>query len=218
MNEQDRGMNGQSYQSPPGPDAHEQQQHGYPGYSMPQGHPYDPGRYSRKKSKWLAGLLAFLIPGIGHFYLGQMIKGLVFMLLIALNITAIVYVSIEGENVLSIVLLSLLLPIIYFYNLFDALQSTDNVNDRFTATGGWTPQSGWTAAPPEAVRSGTKGITAGSILFLGAAAIIVLMMTDISWNRWLFNSSGSIIGAVLLIAAGAGLWLWEMRGHHGPKQ
>jgi hypothetical protein len=215
MNESEQRNDEQSYDRPPSPDARDQQ-YGYPGYSVPQGNPYDGRRPIRKKSKWLAGLLAFLIPGIGHFYLGLMIKGIVFMLLIALDITAIVYVSIEGENVLSIVLLSLLLPIVYFYNLFDALQSTDTVNER-SAAGSWNPQFGWTPAPP-AARNGPRGITAGSMLFLGAAAIIVLIMTDISWSRWLFNSSGSIIGAILLIAAGAGLWLWEMRGHHGPKQ
>lgn len=215
MNERDVRKDEQNYQMPPSPDAREQQ-YGYPEYGVPQSYPYNTRPPIRKKSKWLAGLLAFLIPGIGHFYLGLMIKGLVFMLLIALDITAIVYVSIEGENVLSIVLLSLLLPIIYFYNLFDALQSTDTVNERSAAVS-WHTQSGWTEAAP-AARSGPKGINAGAVLLLGAAAIVVLIMTDISWNRWLFNSSGSIIGAILLITAGAGLWLWEMRGHHGPKQ
>lgn len=229
MNESDQWNEQRNYQMPPGPDSRDGMQQPWPGYGMPPGYPHQSQYPVRRKRKWIAGLLAFFIPGIGHFYLGLMVKGIVIMLLIALDITAIVSVATGGADALPIVLLSLLLPIIYFYNLFDAIQSTDTVNERFAAAG-WNPQSGWTAAPPPAQNgpaagpndsraawNGVRGLPPSSLLFLGAAAIVVLIMADISWTHWLFNSSGSLVGAVLLIVAGAGLWLWEMRGHSGSK-
>ncbi|WP_276357781.1 TM2 domain-containing protein [Cohnella caldifontis] len=107
---------------------------GYAAQTYPPGYAEVP--LSRpKKKKWIAGLLAFFIPGTGHFYLGQMTKGVSVMLLIAFDICAITFASQQMDNVLIIVLLSLLLPIIYFYSLFDAIQSTETVNDRLTAPG-----------------------------------------------------------------------------------
>jgi len=89
-----------------------------------------------RKKKWVAALLSFFIPGTGHFYLGQMTKAVTIMMLIAFDICAIIFAVDKLDNVLIIVLLSLLLPIIYFYSLFDAIQCTDAVNDRF-AMRGW---------------------------------------------------------------------------------
>jgi hypothetical protein len=170
---------------------------------------------ARKRSKWLAGILAFLVPGIGHMYLGLMVKGIVLMLLVALDITAIVYVATEGDNVLSIVLLSLLLPIIYFYNLFDALQSTDTVNERKAAPT-FNAQMGWAARParPAAEEGFTRGIPPVGILFLAASGIVIVVISGISWSHWLFDSFGSMLGAIVLIGAGIGLWFWETREQH----
>jgi TM2 domain-containing membrane protein YozV len=170
---------------------------------------------ARKRSKWLAGILAFLIPGIGHMYLGLMVKGIVLMLLVALDITAIVFVATEGNNVLSIVMLSLLLPIIYFYNLFDALQSTDTVNESKAAPN-FNAQMGWAASPAKpAIEEGfTRGVPPIGFLFLAAAGIVIVVMAGISWTHWLFDSLSSMLGALVLIGIGIGLWFWEMRGQH----
>jgi hypothetical protein len=171
---------------------------------------------SRKKSKWLAGILAFLFPGVGHMYLGLMLKGIVLMLLIALDISAIVYVSIEASNVLSIVLLSLLMPIIYFFNLFDALQSTDQVNER--RTDAKSKQSNDPFVPPsysfgsaQADEPFRRNSPVLGIILLAAAGVIILAMSDFSWTHWLFNAMGSMIGAVILIGIGVSMWLWEKR-------
>jgi hypothetical protein len=172
--------------------------------------------YARRRSKWIAGILAFLIPGTGHMYLGLMIKGIVLMLLIALNITAIVFVSMEEVNVLSVVLLSLLIPIIYFYNLFDALQSTDNVNDRADARI-MNAQLGLTEKPV-INDSYNRGVTPIGVLILAAATIAVIIFMEMNWSHWLFNSVGSIMGAIVLIGAGVGLWFWEMRGGYHRKE
>lgn len=216
MKESGDWNNPKQYPLPPNPDEPARVQEPWPSYGAPPtGYVPDVQSQARKRSKWLAGLLAFLIPGTGHMYLGLMIKGIVLMLLIALNITAIVFVSIEGNNVLSIVLLSLLIPIIYFYNLFDALQSTDSVNER-KAAHAINPQLGSVVKPP--IDEGlSRGIPPGSILFLAAAGVVILVMADINWTHWLFDSAGSMIGAVVLIGAGVGLWFWEMRGSQPKK-
>jgi TM2 domain-containing membrane protein YozV len=125
----------------------------------PAGYPLQEVPAKRRKSKFLAGLFAFLIPGTGHMYLGLMVKGVVIMLLLTLNICGIVFAATGGANVLTIVLVSLLVPILYFYNLFDAVQSADLVNNRLQAGGpgiqpayGWTPSpgTGWPQAEDEA--------------------------------------------------------------------
>lgn len=91
------------------------------------------GRAPAQKSKFAAGILAFFIPGTGHFYLGLMLKGLYIMLAIVLDVAAIAFIF-NQYNITSstkfplLALLACLIPIIYFYNLFDALQSTDQVN------------------------------------------------------------------------------------------
>jgi hypothetical protein len=151
------------------------------------------------------------------------------MFLIAIDICAISYVSMERINVLSIVLLSLLLPIIYFYTLFDSLHSTDTVNDRSDFRPGWPTPEGWDgmapspapgpfqSQPDRPMAHFSRNIPAASLLFLGAAAVIIFVMADVSWTHWLTRSSGSMIGAVVLIGVGVVLWFWEMRSQRGGK-
>lgn len=221
MKEADNWENPNEYPAPPNPDADNRlQQEQLAGFEASPSPGYPQGRMPevRRKRKWIAGLLAFLIPGIGHMYLGLMVKGIVLMLLVALDITAIVYVSIEVKNVLSIVLLSLLLPIIYFYNLFDAIQSTDAVNDRQTAAAagngrGWGEQN----SKPSLEESFARNVPPVGILVVAGAGIVILVMAGTNWTDWLFNSFGSMLGAVVLIGAGIGLWFWETKGHQGKR-
>ncbi|MDB4867243.1 MAG: hypothetical protein JWR03_1576 [Cohnella sp.] len=186
-----------------------------PGF--PPGYPQDPRAAVRKKSKWLTGLLAFLIPGTGHLYLGLMAKGIGIMLLVALDICAIVFAATQHFGPLVIVLLSLLMPIIYFYNLFDALQSTDAVNHR-PVHPGWN-HTGYGMHREQAVGpDGThRTLSLFGLVLLAAAAIVVLFLTKVGGTHWLFKSSGSMIGAIVLIGAGVVLWFWEMRGPQGRK-
>jgi hypothetical protein len=66
----------------------------------------------KPKSKAATVILSF-IPGVGHLYLGWQERGLQFLLGFFLTIFLIPYVS--G-------MLAVLLPVIWFYSLFDALQ------------------------------------------------------------------------------------------------
>lgn len=186
--------------------------------------PYPPGYEQstassahKKKSKFLAGLFAFIFPGTGYMYLGLMGKGVMMMLLLALNICGVVFVVQEMEgNVLTVVLVSLLLPIIYLYNLFDTLQSAEAVNERIAAGGYFyrQPPFGWDGRPASRAEGESRAFPALSLVLLAAGAAILLGSSNI---RWLFHSAGAMIGAIVLIGAGAALWLWENRGQQSRK-
>lgn len=218
MKENDDWSRAQEYPLPPKPDSGEPVQAQWPGNGAPPAYVGEQRPRSGRRRKWVAGLLAFLFPGTGHMYLGLMVKGIVLMLLIALDITAIVYASDGNDNKLSVVLLSLLLPIIYFYNLFDALQSTDAVNERNASAFHNAPVglADRTASPT--VENSIRGMPPAGILFLAAAGIVILIATGKNWTNWIFNSSGSILGAIVLVGADVGLWFWEMRGQQRGKR
>jgi len=157
-----------------------------------------------RKSKFLAGLLAFFIPGLGHFYLGLMQRGLTVMLSLALNIVAIVYsVNLpQGGSLPIIVLLSLLIPCIYFYNLFDALQCTDRVNAERIY--GFVPEG----MSPLLRNGGVafKGSSLGIVLVVCGVFVLMLSVNP-AWLQFLFSSGGPYFGAVILIVAGLFLLL-----------
>ncbi|WP_027085650.1 DUF6677 family protein [Cohnella panacarvi] len=205
------------------------------GYRTPQGYPPYYGRPPHRKSKWLAGLLSFLIPGVGHMYVGKMIKAIFIMLMIAGVITGIVQVAMAGSNALSIVLLSLLLPIIYFYSLFDAIQSADSVNARLAAAE-WHGNAGYPNGysqpmppqqpvqhhvpmqpPQQSPFPELKGVPLKKMALLAIVFLLVIIIAEETWSGWKIESTLSIIGAVLLIGAGIVMWAWELRGPHGPN-
>ncbi|MBO9598348.1 MAG: TM2 domain-containing protein [Cohnella sp.] len=223
------------------------QWHQHNGNRMPPGYPPYYGRPPQRKSKWLAGLLSFLIPGVGHMYVGRMIKAIFIMLMIAGVITGIVQVAIFGDSVLSIVLLSLLLPIIYFYSLFDAIQSADGVNEKL-AVAEWQRNAGYpygherpgqSHRPVQPMQSHQsyrqheqhqprqtqqppfpelRGFPLKKLALLAIVILLVVFLAQETWSEWKIESTLSIIGAVLLIGAGIVMWAWELRGPHSPQE
>ncbi|GAC41812.1 hypothetical protein [Paenibacillus popilliae] len=186
---------------------HQQRQHqhqhpgNYPPYEgMP---PVSPvyGTPPQRKSKFLSLLLSFIFPGSGHFYLGLMQRGLLIMMLFALDIVAIVYFSATDAriNVPLVVLLALMLPVIYFFNLFDALQSTERVNQRAVYGLGAdnVKQDPWLG-----------------LLLLFGGVVLLLFTVDPAWLRWFFSNAGSYAGAAVLIGGGIFLLIKESRKRH----
>lgn len=177
---------------------------------------YDPFATRPRKSKFAAGLLAFLIPGTGHFYLGLMQRGLFVMLALIADIYAIVHttMSARGEvNVPLVTLFGLLIPVIYFYNIFDALQSTDAVNAKWRASGDGVPDSGSALGAQGALSSGEgrwKRANLGWLLVAGGC-LVLLLSNKPAWMAQLYESAGSYMGAVVLIAAGVYLFLKDSR-------
>ncbi|MBB6731843.1 DUF6677 family protein [Cohnella zeiphila] len=179
----------------------------------PPGYPPEGGR--AKKLKWLAVLLAFCFPGTGHMYLGMMSRGVVFMLLLAMDICGIVFFAQNGPqgSVLIIVMLSLLIPILYAYNVFDVLQKTDAVNERHAA--GYPPAAGWNGQQPAS--GGQQQVPIVGIILLAAGGLALFSTANTEWTRWLLHSSGSMTGAIVLLVIGAVVWLWERRGRSGKQ-
>ncbi|THF72977.1 hypothetical protein [Cohnella fermenti] len=187
---------------------------------------YYPVSYPPKK-KWLAAMLAAFFPGTGHMYLGLMSRGILIMLMLALNIVGIVYFGIENEydnKVLLIVLLSLMVPIQYFYNLFSVLQCAELVNDRRAA--GLRPPAdplGASGTGPSQDGAGRwdgeiRQVPVGGIIVLLFAALFLFVLSRSDWGHRVPHLFGSLPGAVLLIGIGVLVWLWDRRGQSQKKE
>jgi len=75
------------------------------------------------KSSFLAGLLAFFIPGTGAFYNGQMMKGFVYVIITAGLIT--LQTTGEGQPFLAIILGGF-----YIYQIIESVQIANAINRR----------------------------------------------------------------------------------------
>ncbi|WP_199624742.1 hypothetical protein [Paenibacillus alkalitolerans] len=173
--------------------------------------PYPPYPPAKRKKKWAAGLLSFLFPGLGHLYAGDMQRGLFFMLLFVGNIVGIVFFS-EGGIVPLIVLLAVMIPVVFFYSLFDALQATDRVNQQVQYPY-QVPDPGADSFSPPAGSTYRRSIGGSQIgiALIGVGALIFLTVNKPAWLESLIESSGSIVGAVILIGAGVLLFVNESR-------
>jgi hypothetical protein len=170
--------------------------------------PYDPFGTRPRKSKIIAGLLAFLIPGTGHLYLGLMQRGMMVMLLLILDIFAIVHFSTaSGSSIPLIVLFSLFVPVIYFYNIFDALQQTDRVNGQWGGLpGGQLDNAELFIEKP--LKKLSKGSGLGYLLVI-AGIFLFLVSNKPAWLNKVFDLLGSSIGAIVLIVIGVAMFLKE---------
>ncbi|MCZ8517784.1 hypothetical protein O9H85_36955 [Paenibacillus filicis] len=186
-------------------------------WGAPRRPPTDPFFPRRpRKSKWLAGLLSFLIPGTGQLYLGLMQRGLSMMLLMMLDIVAIVFFAVKGvSNIPLIVLFSLFVPVIYFYNIFDALQQTDRVNgdaddfgyrSAFDPGGQDFPRSPGPSDRP--IGRLSKGGGFGYLL-IGAGVLLFFIHGKPAWMDRVLEVLGSSVGAVVLIVIGVYMFYIE---------
>jgi TM2 domain-containing membrane protein YozV len=169
---------------------------------------FEPFGTGPRKNKIIAGLLSFLIPGTGQLYLGLMQRGMMIMLLLILNIFAIVYFSTSSSTSIPlIVLFSLFVPVIYFYNIFDALQQTDKVNGHWN--GLYTDplsEAGTTLKQP--LKRLSKGSTLGYVLVIGGI-FLFLVSNKPTWLNQVFDMLGSSIGAIVLIVVGVVMFVRE---------
>jgi hypothetical protein len=177
------------------------------GHSKSEQTPFDPFRTGPRKSKVIACLLSFLIPGTGQLYLGLMQRGMTIMLLLIMDIFGIVFFATNSSTSIPlIVLFSLFVPVIYFYNIFDALQQTDRVNGRWEGDFSDIPGDLSGAYPKLTKR--IKGSTFGYLLIIGGV-FLFLISSKPSWLNRLFELIGSSIGAIIIIVIGIVLFLKE---------
>ncbi len=171
----------------------------------PQGLPFEPYAHIPLKRKFVAGMLSFLIPGTGHFYLGLMQRGILVMLTIILDIFAIVQLSLSANtNIPLITLFSLLIPVIYFYSIFDALQLTDRLNAKRHSF--YADPNEFLVEEAGSLKSLTSGNRAGWLL-IGVGALFFVLSRKPVWLTELISTAGSYIGAVILIVIGVYLFL-----------
>lgn len=165
-------------------------------------------RFTRKKHKFIAGLLSALLPGLGHLYLGVYIKGLTFIFLLLLDLSALLYFSTIGIqiNVPLLILLGLLIPVLYFINIYEVLQLADQIVMRKRRPQGQSDEEDRTLAPNFRFLAWERGISFGILLIVGGT----LMVLFIQRPRWLqqyialYGTTGTavvliLIGGILLV-------------------
>lgn len=122
----------------------------------------------RHKRKLLAVLLTALLPGLGHLYLRMPVKGLALIYIILIDTAALIYLSSDHMqvNVPLLLILVLLIPVVYFYSMFDALQSTDRLNAKRAERAGRSVGRGHKEEVRTILVSALMLIVGGAILFI----------------------------------------------------
>lgn len=170
-----------------------------------------------RKKRWIAALLAFLLPGTGHLYAGQYSRGLLLLAGYLLDITAIIRLADAdgGRHLLLIVYLGLMLPVFYFISVFDSLQSLER-DDSLAAFVGMRHGLALVAAgallfvlikPPDAIlpwMNELAELCVGPVIMAIAAVLPVLSRKG---SMHMFKL-GRYTAAALILAVGA-LLLWD---------
>lgn len=166
-----------------------------------------------RQRKRIALLLAALIPGMGHIYLGMYRRGITFIMLLLLDISALLYFSSIGMqiNVPLLVVLGLLIPVGYFYNVYDALQSAEVIisHKRRSEGGGASVIDGKRRGNPF---RGERGAAFG-ITLVGSGALLILFHNKPPWLQAVIRDYGTEATAVVLIAAGVWVAVREATRH-----
>lgn len=164
-----------------------------------------PGHVPRK-SKWVAALLSMFIPGTGHLYLGLVPRGIKVMLLLILDIASIVFFSAGPVefNILLVTLLSLLIPVIYFYNIFDAVHRTDWVNRAYAAA--FMP-NGEFGRPAPVLDNADQPL----LWLLLAGGFFFLVAANGNWLASFFAIPNAYAAVALLLIAGVAMYIMEAR-------
>jgi hypothetical protein len=142
-----------------------------------------------QKSKFATVILS-IVPGVGHLYLGWMERGLQFMLAFVLSLFLMEWLSLS--------LFAYLLPVIWFYSLFDALN--------LLSYGGPAQE----ARPPWAWLAEHQRWVGIGLIALGALTLINRMVVPYLHQYWNFYNTRMInasVIAILLIAGGIRLAL-----------
>jgi len=155
------------------------------------------------KSKFLTVILSIL-PGVGHLYLGWMERGLQFMLSFLLSIFLMDW--------LSLTIFAYLLPVIWFYSLFDALQHFNN--------GHVAPEPAAVASPWKWLAEKQRWVGYGLI---AVGVILIINRLALPWLHEYFSYEqvrrvSTALVALLFIAGGIRLVLGKrLSGEEEPR-
>lgn len=81
------------------------------------------------KKPWLAGLLSFILAGIGQFYIGKAAAGFVFLILYIVGITMLGGVFDDSLILVGFVLF----PIIWIVSIIHAVVAAKKINNHVTS-------------------------------------------------------------------------------------
>ncbi|WP_054957393.1 hypothetical protein [Paenibacillus dakarensis] len=157
----------------------------------------------RRRRKIPALLLAALFPGMGHIYLGLYRRGIFFIMLMLLDISALLYFSSIGMqiNVPLLIILGLLIPLGYFYNVFEVLQAADYILSRRRRG-----EDGALSGKPHSTGYGKAGPFHGEgwlsfgLMLVGGGVLLILFHQRPHWLQVGIRDYGAKISAVVLIA------------------
>ncbi|OAB40968.1 hypothetical protein [Paenibacillus glacialis] len=164
-------------------------------------------RFFTRKRKFIAGLFAALLPGLGHIYLGLFKKGISFLFILILDGSAMLYFSSNGMhiNVPFLILLGLMIPVTYFYNLYDVLQAADY---RITLR---DKEPDLIHAPLRNRHNpfaGEGSISFGILLVVGGM-LLILFHQKPAWLEQYIELYGQFTVAIGLVLVGLGLLIRE---------
>ncbi|CAI6084731.1 hypothetical protein PAECIP112173_04386 [Paenibacillus sp. JJ-100] len=176
----------------------------------------NPKKVRNKTHKFIAVLLSAVIPGLGHIYLRLYMRGLTFILLVLLDLSALLYFSSIGIqiNVPLLILLAFCIPVIYFYNVYDVLQSADWVmmRRRRVVTQSNMDKQSVERTEGERMMVWERGISFGLLLIVGGS-LMVLFFRKPRWFQEIIAIYGGYSFAVLLVVGGLTLFgreFWVM--------
>ncbi|GAB6992450.1 DUF4097 family beta strand repeat-containing protein [Paenibacillus pini] len=160
--------------------------------------------FSRKR-KFTAGLLAAICPGLGHIYLGLFRKGITFIIALLLDVSALLYFSSIGMqiNVPLLIILGLTIPVVYFYNVYDVLQTADFVIIHRKHDVSKAEQKA-TMHDPFLLE---RGLFFG-VMLIASGIALVLLYEKPPWLEFFFSHYGEVACAVIMLLVGS---VWAVR-------
>ncbi|GAB6927196.1 hypothetical protein JCM10914A_11790 [Paenibacillus sp. JCM 10914] len=160
------------------------------------------GRPQHKKRKLYALLLAAVVPGLGHLYLGIYRKGITFMMLLLLDVSALLYFSSIGMqiNVPLLIVLGLLIPIGYFYNVYDVLQAAEYVISRRRRTSTATVSTDAKARQSHPFRR--EHSLAFGLMLVVVGTLLILFHQKPPWLQIAIRDYGAEFSAIMLMITG----------------
>ncbi|WP_019637529.1 DUF4097 family beta strand repeat-containing protein [Paenibacillus fonticola] len=155
----------------------------------------------------MACMLSALFPGLGHLYLRMFWRGIAIIYFLILDATALIYFSSIRMtiNIPLLFLLGIIIPVMYFYSIYDVLQSTDAVNARIRNE---TEEE--TTAAPCSRGEIWKGSMSGLLLIIGGGVVFLLSQKP-PWLSIIIQAGGGYAVSALLIIGGLLLLFREYR-------
>lgn len=166
-------------------------------------------RPRRRKRKFIACLLAAVFPGLGHLYLKMFLKGAALIYFVLLDASALIYFSSvrSGINVPFLILLGVLIPVIYFYSIYDVLQSTDVINAKIKrSASGEEVEPSFDANGTQTGTGARKGVLAGILLICGGAVIFLFRQKPPWLEGFIHWSAGYTVSGALILTGAILIW------------